>query len=213
MQRNYSRLDTVIKHVDLALITLVVKPRFHARPSPAEAEAQPTLSDTEQRHAAGLMRINHVGEVCAQALYQGQSITARSKDITKKMQSAAAEELDHLAWCMDRLHALNSHPSRLNFLWYSGSLCLGILAGIAGDKYSLGFLAETEQQVVEHLENHFEKLPVADKKSHAVIKQMHQDEAKHRDMAKTEGAYDLPNLCKKAMRLAAKGMMKVAYKI
>jgi ubiquinone biosynthesis monooxygenase Coq7 len=211
MIRRYSFVDKLICHVDVAMSTLLAKPTQGERDNPASTIQEANLSEQERKHVAGLMRVNHVGEVCAQALYQGQALTARSPEIAEKMQEAANEELDHLAWCMARIKELDSHPSRLNLLWYTGALSMGLVAGALGDKWSLGFLAETEQQVVNHLESHFDQLPRDDKKSYAVISQMRDDEAKHRDMANEEGAAPLPVGIKKLMGLCSKVMTKVAY--
>ena len=160
-----------------------------------------------------MMRVNHCGEVCAQALYQGQALTARSQEVRTSMDAAAREEIDHLEWCQQRLGELGSHTSYLNPLWYSGSLGLGLLAGLVGDKWSLGFLAETERQVVRHLEGHLDRLPEGDSKSRAIVEQMKQDEAKHATMALVEGAADLPPAIKVFMTLTAKVMTTLSAKI
>ena len=181
--------------------------------NPAQKIKQTKLSDKERKHAAGLMRINHVGEVCAQALYQGQALTALSDKVKQKMQECALEEVDHLAWCDDRIHELNSHTSYLNPAWYLGSLTLGIAAGLAGDKWNLGFVEETENQVVKHLDSHFEKLPKNDKKSLAIIEQMRIDEAKHAKTAKQQGAAELPYIIRQFMQFSSKIMTTTAYHI
>lgn len=214
--RKFSVLDKFITHIDLARKTLLVKPTTHVRDYPVsnKKSSQDTeLSEQEKKHSAGLMRVNHTGEVCAQALYQGQAITARSQKTAEKMQEAAHEELDHLAWCNQRLNELDSHPSYLNLLWYTGALSVGITAGLIGDKWNLGFLAETEEQVVQHLESHLEKLPEQDIKSREVVKQMRDDEAKHRDMAIDHGAAELPNVIKKLMKFSSGIMTKLAYRV
>ena len=159
------------------------------------------------------MRVNHVGEVCAQALYQGQALTSRSEDVRLKMQEAATEEIDHLNWCYQRIEQLNSHTSYLNPLWYAGSFTLGVVAGLAGDKWSLGFLAETEKQVVKHLESHLERLPDQDLVSRAIVSQMAIDEAKHADMAEENGAEELPEAVKELMRATASIMTKLSERI
>jgi 3-demethoxyubiquinol 3-hydroxylase len=209
--RHFSFTDQCINHIDMAVTTLLHKPQHHERHNPADGITENALSTYEQKHAASLMRVNHVGEVCAQALYQGQAITARSQRTADEMQHAANEELDHLAWCTSRIHQLNSHTSYLNGLWYLGALSLGLTAGAFGDAWSLGFLAETEQQVVNHLESHVDKLPQQDAKSLAIITQMRDDEAKHRDMARDHGAKPLPRPIKKIMAGCAKIMTRVAY--
>lgn len=209
----YSFFDKAIMHLDLARKTLLLKPKIHERDYPAKAKSDIELSEQDRKHVAGLMRVNHTGEVCAQALYQGQAITARSQETVLKMQEAAHEELDHLAWCNQRLAELGSHASYLNFFWYAGALSIGITAGLIGDKWNLGFLAETEEQVVQHLESHLEKLPEKDTISRDVVKQMRDDEAKHRDMAKDHGAAELPNVIKKLMKFSSGIMTRLAYRI
>ena len=208
-------LDHLIEQLDQGLRTLFASSsKFRPYPANSLKESDPIADDpTAKAHSASLMRVNHVGEVCAQALYQGQALTARSQDVKLKMQEAANEEIDHLNWCKQRLTELNSHTSYLNPAWYLGALGIGITAGIAGDKWSLGFLAETEQQVVKHLEGHLGKLPEQDTYSRAIVKQMREDEAKHAEMAKQEGAAELPNSIKKLMGFSAKIMTTVAAKI
>mgnify|MGYP002335695948 FL=1 len=171
------------------------------------------MDEENRRHAAGLMRINHAGEVCAQALYAGQATTARNPEVQADMQQAANEEIDHLSWCKERLDELDSEPSRLDPLWYAGSFVIGAIAGLAGDGWSLGFLKETENQVEAHLEGHIEKLPPEDARSHAILKQMKIDEARHAQMAENSGAYDLPQPVRDLMRLTAGAMKAVAYRI
>lgn len=210
MSRHFSVFDNVFNHLDLARKTLFVQPKEHQRRYPASKNTR-DLSAEEKKHSAGLMRVNHAGEVCAQALYQGQAITARSKQIREKMQHAADEELDHLAWCNQRLAELGSHASYLNVLWYLGALSLGIAAGCIGDKWNLGFLAETEEQVVRHLESHLGQLSENDNESREIVAQMCEDEARHRDMALEAGAVDLPRVIKKLMTISSKIMTKTAY--
>lgn len=211
MNNKYSLIDTFLIHADLARKTLCVQPKEHQRTYPAKNSIEKNLSEQEKKHAAGLMRVNHAGEVCAQALYQGQALTARSYFIKEKMQEAADEELDHLAWCNQRLYELNSHTSYLNLFWYCGALSIGLVAGMIGDRWSLGFLAETEEQVVQHLESHLGALPQQDEKSRTIVEQMHEDESKHRDMAFEAGAADLPGFIKIMMAMSSKVMTKVAY--
>lgn len=205
-------LDTLISEVDNALRTLFPPAqRISTRPSPAKQLADTPLSRKEKKHVAGLMRVNHAGEVCAQALYQGQALTAQLTHIKKQMSDAAAEETDHLAWCEERLAELDSKPSILNPLWYSGSLILGALAGLAGDKISLGFVAETERQVSSHLQRHLKKLPANDKKSEAILIKMKEDEEQHATTALKAGAIELPYMVKQLMRVVSKLMTKSAY--
>lgn len=166
----------------------------------------------EKKHSAGLMRVNHTGEVCAQALYKGQAMTARSETIREQMQHSAREEEDHLAWCQQRLNELNSHTSYLNPLWYGGSLALGVVAGLAGDKWSLGFVAETERQVTKHLEEHLEQLPADDLESRRIVTQMRIDEQKHAHIACEAGAAELPQPIKLGMRLMSKIMTTITYR-
>lgn len=213
--RNYNLTDNVVEFIDTGLRTLFGKPITTERPNPADKiiniSKNDELKDTEKQHAAGLMRINHCGEVCAQALYQGQAITASNPSIKAKLRQAAFEENDHLAWCESRLNQLNSHTSYLNPLWYTGSLLLGITAGIAGDKWNLGFLAETENQVSKHLASHLNKLPENDYKSRAIVEQMKIDEEQHEHLAIESGAAELPDLIKYTMRFTAKLMTTVTY--
>lgn len=191
--------------------------RARLQPGPTrltrEALDEGELSANERRHTTGLMRINHTGEVCAQALYQGQAATAKLGDVRESMQHAAAEEADHLAWCEDRLRQLDSRPSLLNPLWYALSYGIGAAAGIAGDKWSLGFVAETEDQVCAHLEDHLEKLPAADTKSKAILEQMIVDEKQHGDSARNAGGADLPAPIKQAMTIVSRVMKTTAYRI
>ena len=213
MNRNFTLIDTFLIHVDLARKTLCVQPKNHHRIYPAKNIIENNLSEQEKKHAAGLMRVNHSGEVCAQALYQGQAITAHSYFVKEKMQEAAEEELDHLAWCNQRLCELSSHTSYLNIVWYCGALSIGLVAGMIGDRWSLGFLAETEEQVVRHLESHLGSLPEQDEKSRVIVEQMREDESKHRDMAFEAGAADLPRFIKTIMVMTSKVMTKIAYYI
>jgi ubiquinone biosynthesis monooxygenase Coq7 len=211
--RLYSFADRLLMSFDQGLRTLSGNYPSSSRSNPANEHNTSELTTSEQRHAAGLMRVNHVGEICAQALYQGQAITARTDCLRQDMQMAAMEEFDHLAWCNERLTELNSRPSYLNPLWYAGSLSLGILAGLAGDRWNLGFLAETEQQVVRHLDKHLSELPSQDVKSLAIVHQMRIDEAKHAQQAQASGAADLPSPIKKLMQAMAKTMTIIAYRM
>lgn len=209
--RHYSFTDKLCMQIDLALRTIFGKPRTTNRENPAKYIKEQALSTEQQRHSQGYMRVNHCGEVCAQALYQGQALTTRNKTIQVHMQTAALEENDHLAWCESRLKELNSHTSYLNPIWYLGSLLLGIAAGIAGDKWSLGFLAETERQVTKHLEGHLQTLPENDRKSLSIVEQMAIDEKQHADTAIHAGAAELPDVIKTLMSVTAKAMTMTAY--
>ena len=213
MERNYSRMDRIIASIDEALRISTGEAPTPFRENPAGDIAAAELDEDERRHVAGLMRINHTGEVCAQALYAGQAATARHDSTRESMQSAADEEIDHLSWCEDRLNELDSRPSLLNPFWYAGSYAIGAVAGIAGDEWSLGFVKETENQVEAHLEDHLEKLPQGDARSHAILDQMKVDEAKHADMAEEAGARELPPPVQRAMAFTAGIMKTLAYRI
>ena len=206
-----SPIDNLIVQLDQALRTLVPGSVTAERASPAEGAETAALSADEQRHAAGLMRINHTGEVCAQALYQGQALTARLLEVRSSMEHAAKEESDHLSWCETRLTELDSRPSLLNPLWYGMSFGLGALAGLAGDKWSLGFVNETEKQVVKHLEGHLERLPPGDRKSRAILEQMKDDESRHATSAYKHGAAELPWPVRALMRASSRVMTRTAY--
>lgn len=210
--RSYSPLDRLLIGFERALIT-VAAPAVASRPNPGDAEPRPTLDETERRHAAGLMRINHTGEVCAQALYDGQAALARSGDTRAYLQHAAAEETDHLAWCDERLHELGSRPSLLNPLWYAGSFALGAAAAAVGDRVSLGFVIETERQVEAHLADHRARLPAADTRSRAILAAMQADEVRHADNALARGGVALPAPIPNLMRAASALMKAVAYRI
>jgi ubiquinone biosynthesis monooxygenase Coq7 len=182
-----------------------------ARPHPDQEIAESELDPDEKKHAAALMRINHSGEVCAQALYSGQSITARNADTAKALQQAAREETEHLAWCERRIRELGGRTSLLNPFLYSGSFLIGAAAGIMGDRVNLGFLAETERQVGRHLESHLQKLPAGDDKSRAIVRQMRIDELEHAETAIRHGGAELPRPVRKIMKIAAKGMTSSTY--
>ena len=184
-----------------------------SRPVPGENLPDAELTPDERRHAAGLMRINHTGEVCAQALYSAQAMVARDPSIRARFAGAAREEEEHLAWTQSRLTELDDRPSLLNPVWYAGSLAIGIAAGLAGDRVNLGFVVETERQVEEHLTGHMEKLPAADVKSRAIVDVMRDDEARHGAMALEAGALPLPLPARELMRIAAGVMKAVAYRI
>lgn len=208
-----SRLDRLIVQFDQTLRTLSAGSSTAARQTPAQALQEPELDTAEREHAAALMRINHTGEVCAQALYQGQALTAKLPDVREAMERAAGEEVDHLAWCETRLQELDSRPSLLNPAWYAMSFGLGAAAGLAGDKWSLGFVAETEEQVCRHLEDHLEKLPAKDSKSQAILEQMLIDERHHGETARQAGGAELPAPIKLGMGLMSMVMKTISYRL
>jgi len=203
-------LDNLIIEFDKGLRTLFSQ-AHSIRPYPDAGMAEIDLSDSEKNKAAALMRINHCGEICAQALYQGQALTARDTLVQRKLGEAAQEEAEHLAWTAQRVNDLGGHLSVLNPLWYTSSLAIGACAGLLGDKWNLGFLAETERQVGAHLQSHLNKLPEKDARSRAVVQQMYLDEVQHSDMAIKLGASELPPPVKLAMRLSGKIMTRTAY--
>lgn len=211
MERHYTFLDRICFGIDQAVRALANNPKTSGAPHPAKGIDEHSMNDNERKHAAALMRINHAGEICAQALYHGQGVISRSKEVQVKMQHAAIEEGDHLAWCKKRLDELHSHTSYLNPLWYAGSFCIGMAAGMIGDKWSLGFVAETERQVIKHLEGHLHLLPKQDQRSYKIIERMEKDEAKHRDEAIAAGAHELPNVIKEIMAITSKIMVKTTY--
>jgi len=213
MNSNSSLTDKIVLGLDSALRSTLAKP--NAKRAIPEPKASPTeaLNDTEKKRSIELMRVNHTGEVCAQALYQGQALTARSQTTKDKMSEAADEEIDHLNWCNQRLDKLGGRPSLLNPIWYAGSFSLGAIAGLAGDKWNLGFLMETENQVEAHLAEHLDKLPENDLESRAVVEQMKIDEAKHASMAEESGAAELPAPIKATMQFTALIMKGIAAKI
>ena len=208
--RHYTGLDKLINSFDQALRSVVPDATAAPRPNPA-AESDSQLCVSDARHVAGLMRVNHTGEVCAQALYHGQALTAKLPQVRLEMQQAALEEQDHLAWCEDRLKELESHTSLLNPVWYGLSYGMGALAGIAGDKYSLGFVAETERQVSQHLQQHLQQLPEHDQRSRQILEQMNQDELHHRDTALHAGGVELPAPVRFTMTAISKIMTKTSY--
>ena len=203
-------LDDLIVRFDKALRTLTV-PAQSARAHPGDNLQERELSETETRLSAALMRVNHSGEICAQALYEGQALTARDGSVQHALQNAASEETEHLAWTEHRIEELGGRKSLLNPLWYGSSFALGALAGLLGDKWNLGFLAETEHQVERHLEQHLQRLPQQDLKSRAILEQMKSDEANHATTAISHGAAELPPPVQLAMRLASKVMTKTAF--
>jgi len=207
-----SSVDTLIVHLDRALRTVAGVHRAE-RESPAAGVPEGTLDAEARAEAAALMRVNHVGEVCAQALYQGQALTAREPGNRRALAQAAVEEQDHLVWSAERIEELGGRTSLLNPLWYGGALALGTVAGMCGDRWSLAFLAETEHQVEEHLSGHLRSLPVGDRRTQAVIRAMRDDEAKHRASAIALGAAEMPEPVKLGMRAMAKVMTTIAYRI
>lgn len=205
-----SSLDKLIDRLDNALRT-VFGPAPKSRDNPARDVIAETLTPAQQRLSGCLMRVDHSGEICAQALYQGQALTATSARVRKTMEHAAAEENDHLAWTAQRIGELGTHTSYLNPLWYTGSFAIGAVTGLAGDKWSLGFVAETERQVVEHLQGHLRRLPPGDTKSRKILEQMSVDEGRHATVALEAGAAELPGPVKRLMRATSKVMTGTAF--
>lgn len=209
-----SLIDNFIINADRALRTLAAGSDMTSeRPSPARPLNETDLSDAERKRSAALMRVNHTGEVCAQALYQGQALTAKLPNVRAEMEKAAEEEIDHLVWCQERIDALGSHTSYLNPVWYGLSFAIGAGAGLVSDKVSLGFVAATEDQVCKHLQDHLQKLPEQDARSRAVVEQMLEDEARHADMALDAGGYRFPAPVKVLMTLVSKVMTTTSYRI
>ena len=210
-ERALTPLDRLLSGLNTALKTVAAPAGRPARPNPADGIAETDLSAAEKSHAAGLMRVNHAGEIAAQGLYQGHAAVARDKSIEAQMQRAADEEHDHLAWCEQRLTELNSQPSRLSPLWYAGSFAIGAASGILGDRWSLGFIAETENQVCEHLTSHLARLPEDDTRSRAIVARMRDEEAEHGEHARAAGAAELPEPVHRLMRMTARIMTRSAY--
>ncbi len=211
MSIRYSLIDRLLVAFDNGVRTLFASPTSQ-RPSPASKNLDDIpLSQDVCKKSAALMRVNHAGEVCAQALYYGQAIATRSEYIKKALLQSAQEETDHLAWCQDRLKELNDHTSYLNALWYTGAFSIGLLMGVLSDKWSLGFVVETERQVEEHLQKHLKRLPVEDEKSRLILEQMRADEAHHATVALSAGAIELPNFVKTMMKIMSKVMTKTTY--
>lgn len=211
-QRHYSKVDQFCLGLDQFVRGLAGKTAAsQQRDYPARKTPEAELTRSERKHAAGLMRVNHAGEVAAQALYHAQALMSREPCVKQQMQTAALEEGDHLAWCEQRLRELGDKTSLLNPVWYAGSFAIGMAAGLAGDKWSLGFVAETERQVVNHLQTHLQKLPEKDQRSAQVLQQMQADEATHRDSAINAGANVLPDTIKKLMHFISRMMVKAAY--
>jgi ubiquinone biosynthesis monooxygenase Coq7 len=210
--RHYSPLDRLLIEAQRALSTTAGK-AIAERANPAGDECECGLDEFERRHAAGLMRINHSGEVCAQALYMGQAAVARDEGTRAQLLAAAQEETDHLAWCADRLQELHSRPSLLNPLWYAGSYAIGLAAGLRGDGWNLGFVVETERQVEAHLDEHLQTLPSQDRRSRAILATMKADEARHADHAERAGARALPPPIPRLMALTSAIMKAIAYRL
>jgi len=209
--RELSPIDRLLAGADNALRTVAAPAGRAARDNPATPIEESNLSAAQKSHAAGLMRVNHAGEIAAQALYKGHATVARDKHIEQKMRQAAAEEFDHLAWCEQRIHELGESPSRLSPFWYAGAYAIGAASGLLGDKWSLGFIAETERQVCAHLDSHLDGLPAEDARSRAIVEKMRDEEAEHGENAVEAGAADLPDPVKALMRVTAKVMTKTAY--
>jgi len=210
--RDITPLDRLLIDAQNALDTVFGAPAAQ-RANPGATQAEIVLDEDERRHAAGLMRINHVGEICAQALYVGQAAVARDPATKADLLAAAAEETDHLAWCAERLRELDSRPSLLNPVWYAGSYAIGVLAGLRGDGWNLGFVVETERQVEAHLDEHLQTLPVADARSRAIVATMKADEARHAEHAAAQGARVLPQPVPSLMAMASNLMKTIAYRI
>jgi len=210
-QRHLTPLDRLLASANNALRTIAAPAGRGARSNPGNDVPEADLDDNQRAHSAGLMRVNHAGEVAAQALYQGHAAVARDKRIESQMQAAANEEFDHLAWCEQRVNELGEDVSRLSPLWYAGAFAIGAASGLLGDRWSLGFIAETERQVCAHLDSHLDNLPEEDARSRAIVTRMRDEEAEHGDNAVHAGAADLPEPIKGLMRLTAKVMTRTAY--
>ncbi len=210
-ERHFTITDKLLAQADMAMRTVFAKPPRSSRPNPGDEFADAELLANEKQHVGGLMRVNHAGEVSAQGLYQGQALTARLPDVRDKMEQAAIEENDHLAWCASRLEDVQAHKSLLNPVWYAGSFVIGAVAGAIGDKWSLGFVAETEHQVVRHLDEHLASLPEQDEKTRAILEQMKTDEMHHATTALHHGGAELPMPAQKLMGLMSKVMTRTAY--
>ena len=212
-KRRLSLVDRFISEADSVMRTITNRGHSAGRPSPAQGHSESELSERERKHVAGLMRVNHTGEVCAQALYQGQALTARLPRVRDEMQQAADEEIDHLVWCKERLRELDSHTSVLNPLWYGTSFALGAIAGAIGDDVSLGFVAATEERVCNHLKDHLKQLPEEDRKSRLILQQMLEDEERHGSSALEAGGKDFPDSVKDAMTSVSQVMTGSSYRI
>ena len=210
--RDNDAIDNLLTHIDRGLRTMFAKPNLKVNPSPADTiDKNATLNKSDQQLSARLMRVNHAGEIAAQGLYHGQALTAQDEKIKQQMQNSAEEEQAHLAWCEKRLSELDDHPSALTPVWYLGSYAIGAATGMLGDKWSLGFISETEKQVVEHLDEHLSKLPKEDKKSREILLKMREEEAMHDKSAQAAGAHALPKPAKLLMKTVSKVMTRTAY--
>ncbi len=212
-ERNLTPLDRLLAGANNALRTIAAPAGHATRKNPATGVAETDLTDQQRQHAAGLMRVNHAGEVAAQGLYQGHAVVARDPDIEEQMQRAADEEFDHLAWCEQRLQELGENRSVLTPLWYSGAFLIGAASGVLGDRWSLGFIAETEKQVCDHLDTHLDRLPDEDARSRAIVTQMRDEEQEHGDNARQAGAAELPEPVRQLMKLTARVMTSTAYRV
>ena len=212
-ERNLTPLDRLLAGANNALRTIAAPAGHATRKNPAAGVAESELTDRQRQHAAGLMRVNHAGEVAAQGLYQGHAVVARDPDIEEQMQHAADEEFDHLAWCEQRLHELGENRSVLTPVWYSGAFLIGVASGVLGDKWSLGFIAETESQVCDHLDSHLDRLPDEDARSRAIVTQMRDEELEHGENARQAGAAELPEPLRQLMKLTARVMTGTAYRV
>jgi ubiquinone biosynthesis monooxygenase Coq7 len=209
--RAYSFIDSMMISIDNGIRTVFGQAPVTERPNPADSCEDSELGELDRRLSGRLMRVNHAGEVAAQALYEGQALTAHLPDVRDKMERAALEENDHLNWCAQRIEELGQHTSLLNPVWYTGSLAIGALAGLAGDKWSLGFVAETEHQVVRHLEDHLQRMPSQDFKSRAILEQMKEDEGRHATTALEAGGAQLPQPVRQLMTLTSRFMTRTAF--
>ncbi|EAQ98007.1 2-polyprenyl-3-methyl-6-methoxy-1,4-benzoquinone monooxygenase [Congregibacter litoralis] len=213
MTRRLTTLDRLISEADTVMRTLSSRGNTAGRPSPARGHSESKLDERSQKHVASLMRVNHTGEVCAQALYQGQALTAKLPTVRDEMREAAAEEVDHLVWCEERLRQLNSRPSVLNPAWYGLSFAIGALAGAVGDAVSLGFVAATEERVCAHLKDHLRQLPEDDRRSRLILQQMLEDEERHGENALAAGGQNFPRPVKNAMTALSQVMTRSSYYI
>jgi 3-demethoxyubiquinol 3-hydroxylase len=212
-ERQLTRADRLLSGIDNALRGIAAKPATATRPNPALDTAEGSLTDAERRHAAGLMRVNHAGEIAAQGLYQGQAAVARSDEVAAHLQSAANEEMDHLAWCEQRLRELDARPSRLRPAWFAGAWLIGAASGLLGDRWSLGFVEETERQVAVHLGGHLAELPAEDARSRVIVSKMREEEERHGAEAKSAGARPLPAVVRELMRMSARVMTRTSYRV
>ena len=212
-ERNLTPLDRLLAGANNALRTIAAPAGRPARRNPAAEITETDLTEKQRAHAAGLMRVNHAGEIAAQGLYQGHATVARDPDIEEQMQRAAEEEFDHLAWCEQRLSELGQKPSLLSPIWYTGAFLIGTASGVLGDKWSLGFIAETEKQVCAHLDTHLDRLPDDDARSRAIVRQMRDEEQEHGENAKDAGAAELPEPIRELMKLTARVMTSTAYRV